>query len=163
VTEAIRKDIRKCYVRLGPRELDTFSRITIGTIECRTHQELSLLLGFDKTLSSTVMRLCVDAGFLFFEGKNYSKELSRQWITDWSGGSPCRRFPSKRGSQNKARVIAEIDPDILLLQKIEDRASLKNSPGVPPWMGCSPFDEIFVVQGTINMGLEMAIMSQERI
>jgi len=125
-------------------------------------QELSFLLGFDKTFHQPYAVMRRRAGFLFLKGKNYSKELAANEITDWSGWVSLQTVPIKTlAVKNKARVIAEIDPDILLLQEIEDRASLEEfNQEFLPEMGCSPFDEIFVVQGNDKHGLEMAIMTK---
>ena len=125
-------------------------------------QELSFLLGFDKTFHQPYAVMRRRAGFLFLKGKNYSKELAANEITDWNGWVSLQTVPIKTlAVKNKARVIAEIDPDILLLQEIEDRASLEEfNQEFLPEMGCSPFDEIFVVQGNDKNGLEMAIMTK---
>tara|TARA_R110002167_G_scaffold105083_1_gene270472 strand:- start:18694 stop:19743 length:1050 start_codon:yes stop_codon:yes gene_type:complete len=125
-------------------------------------QELSFLLGFDKAYHQPYAVMRRRAGYLFLKGKNYSKELAANEINDWNGWVSLRTVPIKTlAVKNKARVIADIDPDILLLQEIEDRASLEEfNQEFLPEMGCRPFDEIFVVQGNDKRGLEMAIMTK---
>ena len=125
-------------------------------------QELSFLLGFDKTYHQPYAVMRRRAGYLFLKGKNYSKELAANEINDWNGWVSLRTVPIKTlAVKNKARVIAHIDPDILLLQEIEDRASVEEfNQEFLPEMGCRPFDEIFVVQGNDKRGLEMAIMTK---
>lgn len=125
-------------------------------------QELSFLLGFDKTYHQPYAVMRRRAGFLFLKGKNYSKELAANEITDWNGWVSLQTVPIKTMAvKNKAKVIAEIDPDIILLQEVEDRGSLEDfNEEFLPEMGCSPFDEIFVVQGNDYRGQEMAIMTK---
>tara|TARA_R110000823_G_scaffold74950_3_gene171494 strand:+ start:3256 stop:4305 length:1050 start_codon:yes stop_codon:yes gene_type:complete len=125
-------------------------------------QELSFLLGFDKTYHQPYAVLRRRAGYLFLKGKNYSNELAANEITDWNGWVSLQTVPIKTlAIKNKAKVIADIDPDILLLQEIEDRTSLEEfNQEFLPEMGCSSFDEIFVVQGNDKRGLEMAIMTK---
>ena len=89
-------------------------------------RELSPLVGMDNSnqLSYAVLRR--KAGFLFFKGKNYSKELKASELTDWNGWVALQNYPiDPKGIENKARVIADVNPDILVLQEIEDRASLE--------------------------------------
>jgi hypothetical protein len=125
-------------------------------------QELSFLLGFDKTYHQPYAVLRRRAGYLFLKGKNYSHELAANEITDWNGWVSLQTVPIKTlAIKNKAKVIADVNPDILLLQEIEDRTSLEEfNQEFLPEMGCSPFDEIFVVQGNDKRGLEMAIMTK---
>ncbi|GGW36526.1 endonuclease/exonuclease/phosphatase family protein [Arenibacter certesii] len=125
-------------------------------------QELTFLLGFDKTFHQPYAVMRRRAGFLFLKGKNYSKELAANEITDWNGWVSLQTVPIQRlATVNKAKVIADMDPDILLLQEIEDRASLEEfNQEILPEMGCSPFDQIFVVQGNDARGLEMAILTK---
>ncbi|WP_026809912.1 endonuclease/exonuclease/phosphatase family protein [Arenibacter latericius] len=125
-------------------------------------QELTFLLGFDKTFHQPYAVMRRRAGFLFLKGKNYSKELAANEITDWNGWVSLQTVPIQRlTTVNKAKVIADMDPDILLLQEVEDRGSLEEfNEEFLPEMGCSPFDQIFVVQGNDYRGQEMAIMTK---
>lgn len=123
-------------------------------------QELAFLLGFERTsqLPYAVMRR--RAGFLFMKGVNFSKEVKANELTDWNGWVSIKTVPLDRiAIQNKARVIAEINPDVLLLQEIEDRASLEefNAQILPDFL-IDPFQEITVLQNADKRGLEIGSM-----
>ena len=123
-------------------------------------QELTFLLGFDKTYDVPYAVMRKRAGFLFLKGMNYSKELKAGELTDWNGWIALQTVPlDPVAVKNKARVIAEVNPDILLLQEIEDRASLEEfNAQLLPELDCEPFQEVAVVQGSDKRGQEMGIM-----
>ncbi|MCG2459458.1 hypothetical protein K8352_01710 [Flavobacteriaceae bacterium F89] len=123
-------------------------------------QELTFLLGFDKTYDVPYAVMRKRAGFLFLKGMNYSKELKAGEMTDWNGWIALQTVPlDPVAVKNKARVIAELNTDILLLQEIEDRASLEEfNAQLLPDFDCEPFQEVAVVQGSDNRGREMGIM-----
>ena len=104
-------------------------------------QELAFLLGFEKTFQIPYAVMRRRAGFLFLKGMNYSKEMKADELTDWNGWVSIQTLPlDPIAIQNKARVIAEINPDILLLQEIEDRASLEEfNAQLLPEFACQPF------------------------
>ncbi len=123
-------------------------------------QELVFLLGFDKTLQAPYAVLRRKAGFLYLKGKEYSKELCANEMTDWNGWITLQTTPiDSVAVKNKARVITDVNPDILLLQEIEDRASLEEfNAQLLPEFDCEPFQEIAVVQGSDKRGQEMGLL-----
>ena len=123
-------------------------------------QELAFLLGFDKTFQIPYAVMRRRAGFLFLKGMNYSKEMKADELTDWNGWVSIQTLPlDPIAIQNKARVIAEINPDILLLQEIEDRASLEEfNAQLLPEFACQPFQELTVLQSSDKRGLEIGSM-----
>jgi len=89
-------------------------------------RELSCMLGIDNSLQLPYAVVKRKSGFLFLKGMNYSKELKAGELTDWNGWIALQNIPIEPlAIENKARVIADINPDILILQEIEDRASLE--------------------------------------
>ncbi|MFS4467534.1 hypothetical protein [Maribacter sp. 2210JD10-5] len=125
-------------------------------------RELSFLLGFDKSyqLPYAVMRR--RAGFLFLKGMDYSKELQASELTDWNGWIALQTVPIHAiAIKNKARVIAEVNPDILLVQEIEDKASLSEfNTELLPEFNCKPFEQLFVIQGNNQGGHETGILTK---
>ena len=65
---------------------------------------------------------------------------------------------------NKARIIAEADPDILIVQEVEDKAALDlfNNNYLPEF-GISPFDRTLVLKGNDARGPGYGYHGQERI
>ena len=125
-------------------------------------RELSFLLGFDKSYQVPYAVMRKRAGFLFLKGMDYSRELQSSELTDWNGWIALQTVPINPVSiRNKARVIAEVNPDILLLQEIEDRASLSEfNTEILPEFDCKPFEQSFVIQGNQHGGHETGIMTK---
>lgn len=134
-----------------------------ATCNAERIQELAFLLGFDKTFDVPYAVTRKRAGFLFLKGMDYSKELKSGELTDWNGWIALQTIPiDSLAVKNKARVITEVNPDILLLQEIEGRASLEefNAQLLPEVEGES-FQEVVVVQGSDKRGQEMGVMLKD--
>jgi len=82
------------------------------------------------------------------------------YMTDWNGWTKLNTVPiSKDSIKNKAKVILDVDPDIILLQQVENRKSLiqfheiffkkKQESG---------YEEIMHLQGNDGRGLGMGIL-----
>jgi endonuclease/exonuclease/phosphatase family metal-dependent hydrolase len=125
-------------------------------------RELACLVGMDKCNQLPYAVLRRKAGFLFFKGKNYSKELKASELTDWNGWIALQNYPlDPMAIENKARVIADVNPDILVLQEIEDRASLEEfNDEFLSRFGCKPFQKTCVMQGNSKRGQEIGILTR---
>jgi len=128
-------------------------------------RELSFLLGMDKSSQLPYAVLRRKAGFIFLKGINYSKELKAGELTDWNGWTALQNYPlDPVAVENKARIIADVNPDILILQEIEDRASLTEfNEMFLPKFNCKPFDYSFVVQGNDKRGQEIGLLTRSGI
>jgi len=88
-------------------------------------RELSILLGFQKPAFEPYLSMRRKSGRLHIQKGKFSKEYKANNLTDWNGWIKLNSIPvNEIAIQNKANVINDVDPDILLLQEIEDRASL---------------------------------------
>lgn len=125
-------------------------------------KELSFLLGFESIDRTTYAIMRRRGGELFFQGKPSSLEMKADHLTDWKGWTEIKTLPIEPVSvQNKARVIAEVNPDILLLQEVEDRSSLSQfNNDLLPWFNAVPYRELVVLQGNDERGLEMALLTK---
>jgi endonuclease/exonuclease/phosphatase family metal-dependent hydrolase len=123
-------------------------------------KELAFLLGFDKTYQNPYVVMRKKAGELYLKGMNCSKELKAGELTDWNGWIKIQTLPIDPESTNhKAMVISEIDPDILVLQEVEDKISLDefNQHFLPKY-NCEPFSESILISGSEGKGLEQALL-----
>lgn len=158
----IEKPFSKC-VTDWVSELDNLIRKKDYS-QCDTNRmrELSFLLGFDKSYQTPYAVMRRKAGFLFLKGMNYSKELQSCELTDWNGWIALQTIPIKTiAIKNKARVIAEVNPDIMLLQEIEDKASLAEfNTELLPQYDSQPFEQMFVIQGNDKGGKETGILTK---
>jgi len=88
-------------------------------------RELSILLGFQKPVYEPYLSMRRKSGRLHIQKGNFSREYKANHLTDWNGWIKLNSIPiNDIAIQNKANVINDVDPDILLLQEVEDRASL---------------------------------------
>ncbi len=88
-------------------------------------RELSVLLGFHKPTYEPYLSMRRKSGQLHVQKGKFSREYKASHLTDWNGWIRLNTIPiNEIAIQNKANVIKDVDPDILLLQEVEDRASL---------------------------------------
>ncbi|WP_405290987.1 hypothetical protein [Algibacter sp. Ld11] len=123
-------------------------------------RELSFLIGFEKSSARPYAVLRRKAGFLYMKGISHSIENKASDLTNWNGWIELQTIPIQpHATKHKAQVIADVNPDILLLQEIEDRASLEDfNQLILPQFNCKPFEYSFVIQGNDMTSLEMGIL-----
>ena len=123
-------------------------------------RELSFLLGFDKTYQNPYAVMRKKAGELYLKGMNNSKEMKAGELTDWNGWIKMQTVPIHPKSTNhKAKVIADINPDVLILQEIEDKMSLDEFNNLYlPNLDCDPFSDCIVIPNSEGKGIEQALM-----
>lgn len=122
-------------------------------------RELSFLIGFEKSSPRPYAVLRRKAGFLYMKGLSHSIDNKAGELTDWNGWIELQTVPiHPKATHHKAQVISDVNPDILLLQEIEDRASFEDfNQLVLPEFDCKPFEQAFVIQGNDMNSLEMGI------
>lgn len=123
-------------------------------------KELSFLLDFDKTYHNPYVVMRKKAGALYLKGMNCSKELKSGELTDWNGWIKVQTLPiDPEATNHKAMVISEIDPDILVLQEVEDKMSLDEFNNlVLPKFDCEAFQDIILVPGSEGKGREQSLL-----
>ncbi len=123
-------------------------------------KELAFLLGFDKTYQNPYVVMRKKAGDLYLKGMNCSKELKSGELTDWNGWIKVQTLPIDPESTNhKAMVISELDPDILVLQEVEDKMSLDEFNNIIlPQLNCEPFSESILISGSEGKGREQSLL-----
>lgn len=123
-------------------------------------RELSFLIGFEKSSPRPFAVLRRKSGFLYMKGLSHSIEHKAGALTNWSGWIELQTVPiNPIATNHKAQVIADVNPDILLLQEIEDRPSFEDfNQLILPKYNCKPFEKSFVIQGNDMTGIEMGIV-----
>lgn len=122
--------------------------------------ELSFLLGFDKTYQNPYVVMRKKAGELYLKGMNYSKEMNSGELTDWNGWIKIQTVPINPDAVNhKAMVISEINPDVLILQEVEDKMSLDEFNNlILPNFNCEPFTKCILIPNSEGKGREQALL-----
>lgn len=121
-------------------------------------RELSFLLGFHKAAVEPYVVMRRKAGQLFIQKRNKCFDYRATEGTNWSGWLKLRSRPiSEVAIQSKARVITDLNPDIVVLQEVEDRHSLIefNKHYLPEQVR---YEEVIVVPGNDDRGLDLGIM-----
>ena len=145
-------------------ELDALMRKSKNTfLEQNRIRELSFLIGFEKISPRPYAVLRRKAGFLYMKGVHHSTDTKASSLTHWNGWIELQTVPIKPiATDNKAQVIAEVNPDILILHEVEDRASLEEfNQYILPKFDCKPYIHSFVIQSNDMKGLETAILLRD--
>ena len=123
---------------------------------------ISLLLGFEKMSSKSYAVMRKRGGELFFRECHTSGEMKANSLTDWTGWLALQTIPvDPLATLNKARIIAEVNADVLVLQEVEDRNSLFdfNNQFLPKFNGV-PYRELLVLQGNDGRGQEIGMLTK---
>lgn len=125
-------------------------------------RELSFLLGFHQSSLEPYVVMRRKAGQLYLRKRNAGFDYKACHLTNWNGWIKLNTKPiDEIAIQNKAKLITEVNPDILILQEVEDRQSLLefNEHFLPEEVR---FDEVIVIPGNDSNGLELGIMTKNR-
>ncbi|RTE54130.1 endonuclease/exonuclease/phosphatase family protein [Arenibacter aquaticus] len=125
-------------------------------------RELSFLLGFDKIDHRPYGVLRKRQGKLFLKQGGFANEPRATHLTNWNGWVALQSVAiSHTATENKARLIAETDADVLILQEVEDRASLMdfNIRRLGEF-DIAAYEQILVLEGNDARGRGMAILTK---
>ncbi|HEA21084.1 hypothetical protein LCGC14_1864040 [marine sediment metagenome] len=142
-------------------ELDTLLRkYPKAVADNERINDLSFLLGFEKMEDMPYAVLKNKAGDLCFKRQGFQNITKASFLTDWEGWVKLVNRPiHEKAIFSKAYTIAETDPDILLLQEVEDRASLwEFNAEFLPLLKVSPYREVLVFETNDPRGLGMGIL-----
>ena len=123
-------------------------------------RELANLLGFHSASYEPYLSMLNFDGSLHVKSSMKVMETRATYMTDWNGWTKLKSVPiSKNSIINKAKVINEVNPDIILVQQVENRESLiqfHNS--FLKENQSSNYEEIMHLQGNDGKGLGMGIL-----
>jgi len=108
---------------------EEFENLLIKGIRCdRDYSRMRILsnfLGFEKTQDEPLLTMKHKMGHLHIKKTTDSTQYKATYLTNWNGWIKLNSKPiNDTAIKHKAKVINEVDPDILILQEVEDRASL---------------------------------------
>tara|TARA_R110000868_G_scaffold44353_2_gene148285 strand:- start:596 stop:1708 length:1113 start_codon:yes stop_codon:yes gene_type:complete len=158
----VRPKLNKC-VSDWVSELDSLmNRIQKNANDMDRIRELTFLLGFEKTDHRPFGVLRKRQGELFLKPNGSAHEAKASRLTDWNGWVALQTVAVPYSSTlNKARLIAATDADVLVLQEVEDRASLMDfNRGLLREFDMEAYDQVMHLEGNDGRGLGMAIMAK---
>lgn len=123
-------------------------------------RELTELMGFNKTPYEPYLSMRNIDGHLMVVPSIEKASIKASHLTNWNGWIRLKSNPIRQKAiVNKAKVILDSNPDILLLQEVEDRSSLMefNKMFLNDNLKTT-YDEIVHMEGNDNKGLGTAIL-----
>ena len=145
-------------------ELDNLLRKPIkSSVDNERINGLSFLLGFEKIEDNPYAILKKRAGELCFKGRVLENTTKASFLTDWQGWVKLGNRPiHEKAIFSKAYMIAETNPDILVLQEVEDRASLMEfNTEFLPLLKITPYQQVMVLETNDPRGLGMGILLKQ--
>ena len=155
----IQRTVGKC-VEDWISEFDSLLKKEKNSSNTDRLKELAFLLDFDKTYQNPYVVMRKKSGELYLKGMNCSKELKSGELTDWNGWIKVQTVPiDPEATKHKAMVISEMDPDMLLLQEVEDKMSLDEFNNfILPKYNSESFQHCFLTPNSEGKGREQAIL-----
>ncbi|MGB3776026.1 MAG: hypothetical protein WA951_12280, partial [Leeuwenhoekiella sp.] len=130
---------------------------------CTSHreriQELLFLVGFEKSHHTPYAVMRKRGGFLYFKSRPVHNEFMANELNNWNGWTALKTQPiNENATKNKARVIADVNADIMILQEVEDRYSWNdfNSQYLSAY-DMELYENAMLVSGRTDLGLENGI------
>ncbi|MCF6347037.1 MAG: hypothetical protein L3J20_01895 [Flavobacteriaceae bacterium] len=127
-------------------------------------RDLSVLLGFHKPSYEPYLSMRRKSGQLHVQKGKFLREYKASHLTDWNGWIKLNTIPiNEIAIQNKANVINDVDPDILLLQEVEDRATLVefNNEFLSNDDDTAKFQQIIYLETNDSYGRGMGVLTKK--
>lgn len=155
----------------GKPILEDFKRLNdlIGkeTYSNADKQEMHTIMGRHKGLltqeKSKFLRLRVIRGKFKEKPRNGPIEIVANGRADWIGWFELETEPVKETAiVNTARVIREVNADVLCVVEAEDRIVLcRFNQEVIPEVGSSPYDHVMLIDGNDDRGIDVGIYTRK--
>ena len=143
------------------QEMEELMRKTArGMKDLDRMRELSEMIDLQDPDSEPYFVMRKKEGKLYLRQREATPQFKASGLTGWNGWIQVSTRPIlDQATDNKASVINEINPDILLVQEVEDRQSLLefNEDCLPDQVR---FTDVMVIPGNNDQGLEMGIMTK---
>jgi Endonuclease/Exonuclease/phosphatase family len=125
--------------------------------------ELMLGLGLEKSDTGPFVILRRNRGNLLKRPRAGGLEITASGRTDWIGSLELREEPiNEIATQNTARVLVELKPDVLAVVEAEHRPSLLEFCNIViPAVGGTPFRHVMVIDGNDARGIDVGLVTTE--
>jgi endonuclease/exonuclease/phosphatase family metal-dependent hydrolase len=120
-------------------------------------------LGLERTHASPLVVLRRNRGGLLRRPRAGGVEIVAEGRADWVGSLELVEEPIEAvAMQNTARVIMELEADVLGIVEAENRPALKAfNDGVLAALGGTPFHQVMVIDGNDSRGIDVGLMARE--
>jgi endonuclease/exonuclease/phosphatase family metal-dependent hydrolase len=154
----------------GKPILEDFSRlntlIQANAYTGKIKSELLKIIGRHRGLAtqgeSKFIRLRDIRGKLLYRPKQGPVQIKAEGRTDWIGWFELTKEPVKEtATENTARIIGLLNPDVLCVVEAEDRIGLKRfNEDVLAKVEAKPFDHVMLIDGNDDRGIDVGIMTR---
>ena len=120
-------------------------------------------LGLEKSDTGPFVILRRNRGSLLKRPKTGGIEVTADGRADWTGSLELRDEPiNEVATQNTARVMAELQPDVLGVIEAEHRPSLLEFCNtIIPAVGGAPFRHVMVIDGNDARGIDVGLVTAQ--
>lgn len=142
-------------------ELDQLiRRLDKGPHDFDRIRELSFLLGFERSTTQNFGVLRRRNGELYLKQGHVLHEAKASEPSHWQGWMPIHTLPlSEKAVRHKAQMLADVGADIVLVQEVEDRASLKAfHDGYLVPLEIPAYAQVQVLEGNDSRGTSFGIL-----
>lgn len=125
-------------------------------------RELAFLMGFSPQTTEPFLTLRRKGGHLYVKPLGGERQVKASERVGWNGWVELRSYPlDEKHREAKVNSIVQANPDILVLQEVEDRASLSdfNRDYLAPKLD-GAFEQWLFTEGNDNRGLGHAILTR---
>lgn len=155
----------------GRQVLDDFNRlnclIQLDNYSAANKSEMLKIMGRNKGLLTTgeskYMRLQEIRGKLVKRPKNAAPIIVASGRPAWVGWFELKMGAVKEtATENTARVMRELQADVLCVVEAEDRIALKKfNDQIVPKVGTQPFAHVMLIDGNDDRGIDVGILARD--
>ncbi|MEZ5899923.1 MAG: endonuclease/exonuclease/phosphatase family protein [Hyphomicrobiaceae bacterium] len=119
-------------------------------------------LGIGKTNDGPYVILRENRGQLIVSSKLKGTRIVASGRGDWVGWLEMKKdIINEVATRNTAQVVRDVDPDVLAVIECEGRQALREfSHQLLPLVGGTPFDNIMLIDGNDDRGIDVGLMSR---
>lgn len=141
-----------------------FERPTYSAADKKRMVELFLALGLAKADRNKFATFRSIRGSLFKRVSGKPMEIIASGRESWIGWVELEQEPVNAVAiQNTARVIRDVNPDILAVMEVEDRRALRQfNDHVLTQVGGRGYEHIMVIEGNDERGIDVGVMTREQ-
>ena len=125
-------------------------------------RELSFLVGFENIDRQGFAVMRRRGGNFFISGIRFAKEMHAAPYNNWNGWIEIENQPiSFVKTENKARVVSSVNPDVLVLQEVEGIEGLRQfNKTLLPQVQCHPYEHQLLIHGNEERGQDLGLLTR---
>ena len=125
-------------------------------------RELSFLIGFETIDRQGYAVMRRRGGNFYIRGIRFAKEMHATPCNNWNGWIEVQNQPiSFEKTENKARVVSSVNPDVLVLQEVEGIEALRQfNQTLLSQFQCHPYEHQLLIHGNEERGQDLGLLTR---